>query len=134
MIQITDRKNILAIEIILSVVLVANGKVEAKPCKATNEPIHVHKDALVFRVSVSHIIKQINDCSLLEICIGIISDNMMDYLKRQYLSLFPNLNKQYLFFVISVYIFKCKYKHLCVIKFPEHKSNGYGNFEQGISL
>lgn len=109
--------------------LVAKEKVEAKPCEAINEPTYVHKDAPVFRVSVSHILKQINDSSLLGICIGIISDNTLDYLRRQYLGLFANLNKQYLCLVRSVYILKCKYKHLCIIKFPEHKSNGYGNFD-----
>lgn len=83
--------------------LVAEGKVEAKPCEAINEPTYVHKDAPVFRVSVSHILKKINDCSLLGICIGIISDNKLDYLKRQYLCLFANLNKQYLW--LAVFIF-----------------------------
>lgn len=81
--------------------LVVNGKVEAKPCKARNEPIHVHKDAPVFRVSASRIIKQINDCSLLGICVGMISENMLDYLKGQYITWFSNLNKQYLVFIVT---------------------------------
>lgn len=59
----------------------AHGKVEANPCKAINEPRHVHKDAPLSRVSVSHSIKQINDFSLWGICIGISSDNILDYLK-----------------------------------------------------
>lgn len=36
-----------------SVVLEANGKAEAKLRKAINDPIHVHKDASVLRVSLS---------------------------------------------------------------------------------
>lgn len=75
-------------EMILSVVLVANGKVEAKPCKARNEPGHVCKDAPSFRASVPHIIKQINEFPPQGICIG--TDDMLDYLKRQAISLFPN--------------------------------------------
>lgn len=71
-----------------------------------------------FIFSVSHTIKQTNDCPFFGICIGRISYNMLGYLKRQYLCLYLNKNIS----LVRSGFLRSKYKYVCIIKFPEISS------------